>query len=103
MAVNAKPDAAGAPPAPAVICTTTMLHNIHTEKPMCSAKIEKIRLRRAIGRPTLAQNCGSSGRQSSIQCLPRRAGATSAGGGAPVRVSDSVTVMARISCRDGPG
>jgi hypothetical protein len=44
-----------------------MLHNIHTLNPMCSAKMEKIRLRRAIGLPTVAQNTGSSGRQSWIQ------------------------------------
>ena len=53
LAVSAQPDAAGCagcPEAPtAVIWTTTMLHNIHTLNPTCSAKIENIRLRRAIG------------------------------------------------------
>ncbi|CKW49797.1 Uncharacterised protein [Mycobacterium tuberculosis] len=44
-----------------------MLHSIHTLKPTCSAKMEKIRLRRAIGLPIVSQNTGSSGRQSSIQ------------------------------------
>src|ERR1700739_129670 len=47
LAVNAPPDAAGCPWAPAVIWTTTMLHSIHTLNPTCSAKMEKIRLRRA--------------------------------------------------------
>src|SRR5687768_13745640 len=41
-------------------------HRLQTEKPMCSEKIEKNRLRRATGLPVDSQNCGSSGRQSSI-------------------------------------
>jgi hypothetical protein len=44
---------------------------VQTEKPMCSAKIEKTRLRRAIWAPPLRQKTGSSGRQSSIHRLPR--------------------------------
>lgn len=67
LADSAQPDAAGCPGAAAVIWTTTMLHSIHTLKPTCSAKMEKIRLRRAIGLPIVSQNTGSSGRQSSIQ------------------------------------
>jgi hypothetical protein len=41
---------------------------LQTEKPMCSERIEKARLRRATRSPVSAQNVGSSGRQSSIQC-----------------------------------
>src|SRR6185312_15555670 len=68
LAVSAHPEAPGWlgcpwPPA-AVICTTTMLHNIHTLNPTCSAKIEKIKFRRAIALPVVSQNSGSSGRQS---------------------------------------
>ena len=37
---------------------------------MCSLVTEKIRLRRAMALPVLAQNSGSSGRQSSIQWPP---------------------------------
>lgn len=74
LTVSAQPDAAGCvgcPGAPtAVIWTTTMLHNIHTLNPTCSAKIEKIRFRRAIGLPVVSQKLESSGRQSSIQCRP---------------------------------
>ena len=47
--------------------STSTDHSDHTEKPMCSVKIEKIRLRRATGAPVVAQKLGSSGRQSSIQ------------------------------------
>ena len=46
-------------------------HRLQTEKPMCSESTEKIRLRLAIGAPWRSQKSGSSGRQSSIQCLPR--------------------------------
>ena len=48
---------------------------------MCSEKMEKKRLRRATGRPVSSQNCGSSGRQSSIH-LPRgrEGGAATAAG-----------------------
>ena len=60
-AVRAKPDAAGAPSGPAVICTTTMLQSNQTEKPTCSAKIENMRFRRAIGFPTVDQNSGILG------------------------------------------
>ena len=56
-----------------------MLQSSQTEKPMCSAKIDQIRLRRAIGRPVLSQNCGSSGSQWSIQ-RGRAAGAGLRGG-----------------------
>jgi beta-mannanase len=42
-------------------------HIVHTEKPMCSEKTEKMRFRRATGAPTEAQKFSSSGRQSSIQ------------------------------------
>ena len=87
VAVSANPDAAGLPSAPAVICTTTMLHSSHTENPMCSAKIDQIRLRLAVGLPTVPQNSGSSGRQSSIQSAP-----LVEGGADRVDTSASVTV-----------
>ncbi|GIG05775.1 hypothetical protein Cco03nite_24750 [Catellatospora coxensis] len=45
------------------IATTTTLQSVHTEKPRCSAKMEKTRFRRATRRPVEAQNCGSSGSQ----------------------------------------
>jgi hypothetical protein len=50
--------------------STSTDQRLQIEKPMCSEKIEKKRLRRATGRPVSSQNCGSSGRQSSIH-LPR--------------------------------
>ncbi|GAA2380381.1 hypothetical protein Cme02nite_16160 [Catellatospora methionotrophica] len=49
--------------AAAGIATTTTLQSVHTEKPRCSAKMEKTRFRRATRRPVEAQNCGSSGSQ----------------------------------------
>ena len=49
---------------------------------MCSEKIEKKRFRRATFLPVPSQNCGSSGRQSSIHRPPRPGGAT--GGAATV-------------------
>src|SRR5947209_2654544 len=55
LAVSAQPDAAACPWGPAVMWTTTMLHNIQTLNPTCSAKMEKIRLRRAIGLPVDSQ------------------------------------------------
>ena len=39
------------------------LHSSQTEKPRCSAKIEKIRLRFAVLRPVASQKTGSSGSQ----------------------------------------
>src|SRR5690348_4090203 len=41
--------------------TATMLQITQTEKPRCSAKIDRMRLRRAIRLPVDAQNSGSSG------------------------------------------
>jgi hypothetical protein len=49
---------------------------VQIEKPRCSAKMEKIRFRRATLAPPSAQKVGSSGRQSSIH-RPRRRGMTS--------------------------
>lgn len=68
------------------MCTTTMLHSIHTLNPTCSAKIEKIRLRRAVALPVVSQNSGSSGRQSSIQCRPLCRSGAAAGCGTGVMV-----------------
>src|ERR671910_288967 len=56
-------------------------HRLQIEKPMCSEKIEKNRLRRATRLPVESQNCGSSGRQSSIHRPLRGGGGT---GGAVV-------------------
>src|SRR5215217_4142643 len=55
-------------PALASIAALT-LHSSQTEKPRCSAKIEKIRFRRATGLPVDSQKLGSSGSQWSIQPL----------------------------------
>ncbi len=60
---------------------TSTDHRLQIEKPMCSEKIEKNRLRRATFLPVVSQNCGSSGRQSSIHLPPRVGGGT---GGAVV-------------------
>src|SRR5882724_2705938 len=48
--------------------STNTDHIVQTENPMCSEKIDRIRFRRAIRDPRVAQNSASSGRQSSIQC-----------------------------------
>jgi hypothetical protein len=48
----------------------TMLNNCHTENPKNSAKIEKIRLRRAVYLPSLSQNSLFSGFHFSIQPEP---------------------------------
>jgi hypothetical protein len=59
--------------------STSTDHRLQMEKPMCSEKIEKKRLRRATFRPVSAQNRGSSGRQSSIHLpLPLDGGADGA-------------------------
>ena len=42
-------------------------HMLQMQKPTCSDRIEKTRLRRAMRSPVVAQNTGSSGLQSSIQ------------------------------------
>ncbi len=48
--------------------STSVDHIVHTENPMCSDMIEKIRLRLATFWPDRSQNSVSSGSQSSIQC-----------------------------------
>src|SRR3954462_13310179 len=58
-------------------------HRLQTEKPTCSEKIEKMRLRRAVFFPVTSQNAGSSGRQSWIH-LP--VGTSLISGGAAVVV-----------------
>src|SRR6478735_10339072 len=50
--------------------STSTDHIDQTEKPMCSEITEKTRFFLAIRAPFSAQKTGSSGRQSSIQCLP---------------------------------
>src|SRR5215468_255624 len=50
-----------------------MLHISQIEKPRCSAKIDQMRLRRAMNLPLAFQNFSSSGSQCAIQaefCLP---------------------------------
>ena len=67
--------------------STSTDHRLQIEKPMCSEKIEKNRLRRATFLPVDSQNWGSSGRQSSIQFRGRpvaRGGAATVFGGALV-------------------
>ncbi len=64
--------------------TVTIDHITHTEKPRCSARIEKIRLRLAIARPPPSQNASSSGSQWVIQRPGARSTATGAGGLSPV-------------------
>src|SRR3569833_1343610 len=49
--------------------STSTDHRLQTEKPMCSEKMEKTRLRRATRAPFSSQNAWSSGRQSLIQRL----------------------------------
>src|SRR5271155_632872 len=44
-----------------------MLQISQTEKPICSATIDQMRLRRATNLPVVSQNFGSSGFQSEIQ------------------------------------
>src|SRR3954452_18144890 len=58
-------------------------HRLQTEKPTCSEKIEKMRLRRTVFFPVTSQNAGSSGRQSWIH-LP--VGTSLISGGAAVVV-----------------
>jgi hypothetical protein len=41
---------------------------LQMQKPMCSEKIDKMRLRRATPAPRAAQNTSSSGLHSSIEC-----------------------------------
>src|SRR5665213_774534 len=48
-----------------------MLQISHTEKPICSARIDQIRLRRATVLPPACQNASSSGFQSEIQLVSR--------------------------------
>src|SRR3954453_3566498 len=73
--------------------STSTDHRLQTENPMCSEKIEKKRLRRATFFPVDSQNCGSSGRQSSIQC-PRPVGG--ADGGAATVFSGVLVVSGRV-------
>ena len=69
--------------------STSTDHRLQMEKPMCSEKIEKNRLRRATFLPVPSQNWGSSGRQSSIHRPPLPGGA--AGGAATVVGGAGVT------------
>src|SRR3954453_20906305 len=48
-----------------------MLQTSQIEKPICSATIDQIRLRRAIRFPRVSQNASSSGCQSDIQLVCR--------------------------------
>src|SRR5947209_3985751 len=75
--------------------STSADQRLQTEKPMCSEKIEKIRLRFATREPPLAQNVGSSGAQSSIQ-RPLRACTPGAGLAGPPRVGERVSTAELI-------
>src|SRR5947209_6468522 len=85
---------------------TSADHRLQIEKPMCSEKIEKIRLRLATREPPLAQNVGSSGDQSSIhrplrECVPGGGASGSRRGGA--RGSTAVLtagLLAFVGCGD---
>ena len=57
--------------------STSTDHRLQIEKPMCSEKIEKNRLRRATFLPVVRQKSGSSGRQSSIHLARREVGGAS--------------------------
>src|SRR3954469_16227017 len=65
-------------------------HRLHIEKPTCSVRMDRMRLRRAVARPGGAQNSGSSGSHCSIHRPPRR------------RVSATVTVMGLLLRRRRP-
>src|SRR4051794_18268607 len=73
--------------------STSTDQRLQIGKPMCSEKIEKYRFRRATVLPVDSQNCGSSGRQSSIQVVRPDAGGA---GGATV-----VSGAAEVSGRGG--
>jgi Mg/Co/Ni transporter MgtE len=60
---------------------------------MCSEKIKKMRLRRATFLPVVSQNCGSSGRQSSIHLPPRLGGGDA---GAETVFSGALAVGVRV-------
>src|SRR4051795_11574222 len=84
---------------------TSTDHIVQTEKPMCSDRMEKTRLRRATCAPPLFQNPRSSGRQSSIQC-DRFAGASPVSGTGTAVVSMAVMRLLRgcgvaADARDG--
>jgi hypothetical protein len=79
--------------------STNADHMLQIENPMCSEKIEKIRLRRATRLPDDSQNTSSSGRQSSIQWADRGWATTSSSGTVGVwtavdQTVSGVTVMA---------
>src|SRR5688500_16510575 len=76
--------------------STSTDHRLQIEKPMCSEKIEKNRLRRATGLPIDSQNCGSSGCQSSIQ-RPRRPGGGLGGAATVVALVDGGRVGAAMA------
>src|SRR3954468_23300952 len=77
--------------------STSTDHMLQIEKPMCSEKIEKKRLRRAIGRPVVSQKAGASGRQFSIP-LPRFAGGC---GGATAVVRGALVDGGRVGAAMG--
>src|SRR3712207_8410702 len=60
--------------------STSTDHRLQIEKPMCSEKTEKNRLRRGTGRPAGAQKAGDSGGPSSAQ-RPGESGGGAAGAG----------------------
>jgi hypothetical protein len=76
------------------------LHSSQTEKPRCSAMMEKNRLRWAIGLPVDSQNSGFSGSQWSIQPLRDPVDAEPTGASASGSAGLSVT---DIGTPHGPG
>ena len=72
---------------------TTTLHTIHTANESSRQYVEIHRLRRAIGRPAVCQNSGSSGRQSAIGPA-LRGGATKPGSPMPCISGSSGTAAA---------
>src|SRR3712207_7510040 len=85
--------------------STSTDHRLQAEKPTCSEKTEKNRLRRATGLPVDSQKTGSSGRQSSIQRPGRVGTATGAvrcrvgGGGAAMGQNGGGPSFPRRCCR----
>ena len=76
--------------------STKTAQRLQTEKPMCSARIEKTRFRRATRSPRASQKAGSSGLQSSIQRVPRPRATAGAG-------VETLCVDTGSSCGDPAG
>ena len=73
--------------------STSTDHRLQIEKPMCSEKIEKKRLRRATCLPVVSQNCGVLGAPV-VDPPPRPIGGAAAG--AATVVSGVLVVSGRV-------